>query len=516
MKSKVSEDSDEDIICCESCMWGSRATRFMQITGTLILPLIPAFVVIILTSVRFSESVQRYNQATFTRNDIDQIGQLGEVMRSLHMEMEGIATLLVTNEVPILGKREDFYSRTDRALLELGKWDDSNKYYSHENLIYELREFRDQDRPPNSTLLKEVHFYTNMVSKVINWASDLIRQGMPNSMWAVVIRFQALSYAIQDFAIVRALGSAYFFAGSIPDDEHQTFLSAFITGHENLAVSAQFGLILQNSNHNEIEKSMEYLRKMVHEKDLSKEPLIDGFIWNRIYSAYLNNMMRILINQLDHDEQKLKEIADNSLTNLIFRAIVIGFMLFAFAPFIIISARRSDQTLLDYTLTMEINSKALAREKRHTERLIKEMLPSTIAYKMMKHGSVEAEYFESVTVFFSDVVDFAEISMASSPYDIVAFLNGIYNLIDARLQWYDVYKVETIGCVYMVVSGLPLRNGTRHASEIAKMALDIMAITETMCVPHIPERRILLRVGAHTGKIIQCFVCCHFVLNFVL
>lgn len=60
--------------------------------------------------------------------------------------------------------------------------------------------------------------------------------------------------------------------------------------------------------------------------------------------------------------------------------------------------------------------------------------------------------------------------------------------------------METIGDAYMVVSGLPERNGDRHADEIAKMALDLVAAVRQVCIPHMPEDRLQLRAGIHTGE----------------
>lgn len=61
------------------------------------------------------------------------------------------------------------------------------------------------------------------------------------------------------------------------------------------------------------------------------------------------------------------------------------------------------------------------------------------------------------------------------------------------------FQVETIGDAYMVVSGLPERNGERHADEIAKMALDLVAAVRQVCIPHMPDQRLQLRAGIHTG-----------------
>jgi len=62
--------------------------------------------------------------------------------------------------------------------------------------------------------------------------------------------------------------------------------------------------------------------------------------------------------------------------------------------------------------------------------------------------------------------------------------------------------VETVGSVYMVVSGMPQRNGERHVTEIANMAVDIRsAVNGVTMTRRRGDVQIQLRIGIHTGQL---------------
>ena len=62
-----------------------------------------------------------------------------------------------------------------------------------------------------------------------------------------------------------------------------------------------------------------------------------------------------------------------------------------------------------------------------------------------------------------------------------------------------MYKVETIGDAYVVASGLPERIGERHASSIAAMALNMMALSVNYTLPG-SDTALPLRIGINSGK----------------
>uniref|UniRef100_A0A8C1TMY6 Guanylate cyclase n=1 Tax=Cyprinus carpio TaxID=7962 RepID=A0A8C1TMY6_CYPCA len=131
---------------------------------------------------------------------------------------------------------------------------------------------------------------------------------------------------------------------------------------------------------------------------------------------------------------------------------------------------------------------------------IKKLCPNgCVAAQLIAGKTVKAETYDCVTIYFSDIEGFTAMSASLTPMQVVNVLNDLYTYFDNIIDNHNVYKVETIGDAYMVVSGLPTSNGDDHAKEIARMSLAVVQGMKSFYSPHVPEQQLRVRIGVHSG-----------------
>src|SRR5512133_3464007 len=69
----------------------------------------------------------------------------------------------------------------------------------------------------------------------------------------------------------------------------------------------------------------------------------------------------------------------------------------------------------------------IENEKKHSERLLRNILPAEIASRLRNGESNIADHFDDATVIFADVVGFGKITARMKAYEIVACLNQLFS-----------------------------------------------------------------------------------------
>ena len=144
------------------------------------------------------------------------------------------------------------------------------------------------------------------------------------------------------------------------------------------------------------------------------------------------------------------------------------------------------------------------KERRKSENLLLNILPSEVAAELKAKGYTKAKHFNNVTVLFTDFVSFTTASERLSPQDLVDELHACFKVFDDIMVRNRVEKIKTIGDAYLAVSGLPAadpdhaENVVNAANEIATFMLDRYS--------KLGEKTFEVRLGVHSGNVVAGIV----------
>ena len=134
------------------------------------------------------------------------------------------------------------------------------------------------------------------------------------------------------------------------------------------------------------------------------------------------------------------------------------------------------------------------------ERIFHNILPISIANRLIEGETTIAESYENICIFFSDIVGFTELSSTISATDLVNGLNTIFTTFDRIASKYDLEKIKTIGDAYMAVCGIP-DSYENNAERTACFAFEIVETIQNLNIGEIFSN-LKIRIGIHNGSVI--------------
>lgn len=152
----------------------------------------------------------------------------------------------------------------------------------------------------------------------------------------------------------------------------------------------------------------------------------------------------------------------------------------------------------------------ISKEKKRSDQLLLNILPSETAEELKSRGFAQTKYFEQVTVMFTDFKNFTGLAEQLSPEDLVKEIHYCFSAFDSIITQHGLEKIKTIGDAYMCAAGLPVAT-TSHAEDTIKAAMAIRDFMnqEKKVREEAGQPFFEIRIGIHSGPVVAGVVGTH-------
>jgi len=505
----------------------------------LVLPLIPITALVIQNSVTMNTLLGYQSRVSTIRRQVRGAMEIAVFIQNIQEERAEVALYIFTNQTnavinsSVIGNAnnnrmgiQERFRQTDRALEEVPTWPNIDKSLTNTKVIpigvggadgteafksklkFQIQHevFRVKVREGRFGEITEILAWYEYINDVIlDHLDDEIKSTNKSGVWRYLISFKNLLRAIENIGIVSVYGIRYLTTGNVTQQnfikyvEHDTLIWEYLNSSIHLApyLEKKFRKIYEGEAYRFYRKSDKVILNNALDLDKGSSDISSAL---KYFNSITDYMMQ-LRQALEELRDDIESVAQDEL-NAADQEKMIGIAILSFISLVTLVfyffVKNALSVIRVFAKEVMEKVRELDAEKMKTEKAFHDFLPTTVV-RDLKKKKILAENFDCVSIFFGDIIGFNELTSDCTANELIEFMNLFYATLDTRISKFKVYNVHTMADEFMVVSGMPNKIGDRHVSEIASMALDLLAGSVVFQIPHRPNSRLNIRMGVHSG-----------------